>query len=434
MRFSRVVPVRLVPALSLLFGSALFGVGVTPAQAQTSFERVSPASAGFSPEGLDRVTARLQAHVDAGDVAGVVAAVLSEGKLVYAEAVGVRDLGAGDPLPFDALFRMYSMTRPVTSLAILMLAEEGRLQLEDPVWKFLPEFRDQAVLEDAADPTRVRARQGEVTLAHLLTHTSGIGSRSSRLYEDHAVHRWDRTLAAVVEGVARLPLYEDPGTAYRYGMHAEVLGRVIEVVSGVDLDAFLRARIFEPLGMHSTHFRVLEEDRGRLATLYRRGPAGALAPFELETHPVTEPRTLVSGGVGLVSTAEDFLRFSQFFLDEGRVGGVPLVRPETIELARANAIPPQLLPLPGAGYWAGSGWSLGGFAVVLDPAAYPHPISRDVFWWDGSAGTRFWIDPHLDLVAIVLAQISPAGGNGFREGFIQAVYAALDAGPAPRDP
>lgn len=407
----------------------------TLADAQTgiSFERADPASAGMAAEGLARVTEALQAHVDAGDIAGVVAAVVRDGKLVYGEALGHRDIESGSPMPFDALFRTYSMTRPITALAILILHDEGRLDVNDPVQQYLPQFADQRVLTSpqSADPTDTRTRDGDVTIAQLLTHTSGIGSRSAGMYTARNVHGWDQTLAQVVDNVARLPLFEDPGTRFRYGMHSEVLGRVIEVASGMPLAEFFETRIFEPLGMTETMFYVDPGRASRLATLYRRDAGGVLRPYELETIPVTEPRALTSSGVGLVSSTMDFLRFSQLFLNDGQVNGRRILSPEAVRMAMVNGVPDALLPLQPNGYWAGSGWSLGGFAVVMDPSAYDDTVNVGEFWWDGSAGTRFWIDPGENIITIVQAQISPAGGNGFRERFKTLVYESVEERRVP---
>lgn len=394
----------------------------------------SPAAAGFSPEGLARATVGLQARVDAGDIAGVVAAVVKDGRLVYLEALGARDLEQGDPMPPDALFRVYSMTRPVTALAILMLRDDGLLELDDPVQLHLPQFAGQRVLSSpgSTDAADARPRVGDVTLAQLLTHTSGIGSRSSPFYRAHDVHGWDRSLEAVVDAVAALPLFGDPGTRYRYGMSAEILGRVIEAVSGQPLETFLRERIFGPLGMTDTGFHVDGVRRPRLATLYRPDQDGRLAPFSLETIPVTEHRTLVSAGVGLVASTLDFLRFSQFFLDGGVVDGRRLLSAEGVRMALENGVPGALLPLGERGYNAGSGWTLGGMAVVLDPSPYGHGVTPGEVWWDGSAGTRFWIDPTQNMITIVMAQVSPAGGGGFREAFKTAVQEAMGGGGAGR--
>lgn len=403
------------------------------AQTPVGFETAEPAAVGLSAERLALATEALQAHVDAGDIAGVVAAVVRNGRLVYHEALGYRDIEAGSPMPFDALFRVYSMTRPITALGIVMLHDEGLLDVGDPVQRYLPQFADQPVLVDpqSADPSDTRPRVGDVTLAHLLTHTSGIGSRSSALYRSRDVHTWDQTLAQVVDNVAALPLFEDPGTRFRYGMHSEVLGRVIEEVSGMSLTDFYEQRIFGPLGMTETMFRVEAARRERLATVYRRDGDGELQPHEMETIPVTEPRALTSSGVGLVSSTMDFLRFSLLLLDDGKVDGRQVISPEAVWMMTSNGVPDALLPLQTGGYWAGSGWSLGGFAVVLDPSAYDHTVSPGEFWWDGSAGTRFWIDPHENMITIVMAQVSPAGGNGFRERFKTLVYDAIEESRLP---
>jgi CubicO group peptidase (beta-lactamase class C family) len=449
------LPARALGLLLACAAAALSGpvVGAHPVQAQLpAFERASPESVGMSSQGLERATRILQEHVDAGDVAGVVAAVLRRGKLVHAEALGFRELEAQDPMPLDALFRVYSMTRPVTSLAVLLLAQEGTLSLEDPVQRWLPAFAGQPVLQGGgSDPSETRPREGDMTLAHLLTHTSGIGSRSSAPYRAAQVHGWELTLEEVVDRVAGVPLFEDPGTRYRYGMHAEILGRVVEVASGEPFEDFLQARVLDPLGMRDARFHVGPGEAHRLAGLYRREGDGPLRPHGMETIPVTGERTLVSAGVGLVASTEDFLRFGQFFLDAGKdrgaggvaagagsvdagAGGDPLegstrpgiyLDPTHLALATTNGVPEALLPLGAGGYWAGSGWSLGGFAVALDPSAYAHPVNPGTFWWDGSAGTRFWIDPGEELVVVVMAQLSPAGGNGFRERFMTGVMEAI---------
>ncbi len=417
-------------------GFALLAIAPCVAWAQDTspapLPRATPEAMGMSSAALDRATALLQAHVDSGHIAGVVAAVMRDGQVVYQVALGVRDVTTGDPMPPDALFRMYSMTRPVTSTAILMLHDEGRLDVNDPLVKWLPEFAGQQVLlnaaarpSDSAPVPPTRARNGDITLAQLLTHTSGIGSRDAALYRAHGVHRWDKSLTDVVHDVAALPLFEDPGTRYRYGMHAEVLGRVIEVVTGQPVETFLRERLFAPLGMRDATFRVDADRAPRLATVHRKDADGNLRPHVMEPIDVTDDRQLVSAGVGLVASTEDFLRFGQLFLDEGRAGERRLLSPGAVRMARENAVPDALLPLPGGGYWGGSGWSLGGFAVALDPSRYNHPVRRGEFWWDGSAGTRFWIDPVERLVIVVNAQVSPAGGGGFRERFRAAVEEAL---------
>ena len=400
-----------------------------PALAQ-DLQRASPESVGLSSAGLGRATAALQAHIDAGDVAGVVAAVARDGKLVYFEALGQRDLQTRDPMPQDALFRLYSMTRSITSTAAMILWEEGKFQLDDPIATYLPQFADQRVFVDAGAPdmSQTRARRGDITVRHLLTHTSGIGSRSSPIYRTERVRLRSITLPQMVDNAARVPLFEDPGTRFRYGISTTMLGRLIEIWSGMPLEQFLDERVFEPLGLRDTVFWADRDRADRLATVYRRDNAsGALNPHAIEEIPFTEQPTLIEGGVGLLSSTMDFLRFSQMFLNKGELGGTRVLRPETVEMMTSNHIPDSVLPLGTRGYMAGSGWGLG-FNVVLDSSAYTFPVGEGEYWWDGSAGTRFSIDPEHGIITVIMAQVSPSRGGGFREEFKKLVYDAITGG------
>ncbi|WP_339859857.1 serine hydrolase domain-containing protein [Pseudohongiella acticola] len=414
--------------LSVLIAITGLSAMTTPVAQAQSLEIAEPGTVGLDADSLALATQDLQARVDAGDIAGVVAAIVRDGQLVYAESLGMQDIEAGTEMVFDSLFRTYSMTRPITALGILMLHDEGLLNVNDTLQTYLPQFAGQPVLVDAesSDASATRPRQGDITLAQLLTHTSGLGSRNSALYRDNNVHSYDQTLAQVVDNVAALPLFEDPGTAYRYGLHAEVLGRVIEVVTGQDIQNFFEQRIFAPLGMDDTVFYVDPSRADRLATVYRRDDNGQLQAHEMEAIPVTGPRALNSAGVGLVSSTMDFLRFSQLFLDNGLVNGEQVVSPAVVRMMAENAVPQQLLPIGSGGYWRGSGWSLGGMAVVLDADTYNHTVNEGEYWWDGSAGTRFWIDPEENMVTVIMAQISPANGNGFRESFKTLVHDAIE--------
>ena len=400
-----------------------------PALAQ-DLQRVSPESVGLSSAGLERATAALQAHIDAGDVAGVVAAVARDGKLVYFEALGQRDLQTRDPMPQDALFRLYSMTRSITSTAAMILWEEGKFQLDDPIATYLPQFADQRVFVDAGAPdmSQTRARRGDITVRHLLTHTSGIGSRSSPIYRAERVRLRSITLPQMVDNAARVPLFEDPGTRFRYGISTTMLGRLIEIWSGMPLEQFLNERVFEPLGLRDTVFWADRDRADRLATVYRRDNAsGALNPHAIEEIPFTEQPTLIEGGVGLLSSTMDFLRFSQMFLNKGEFGGTRVLRPEPVEMMTRNHIPDSVLPLGTRGYMAGSGWGLG-FNVVLDSSAYTFPVGEGEYWWEGSAGTRFSIDPEHGIITVIMAQVSPSRGGGFREEFKKLVYDAITGG------
>lgn len=389
--------------------------------------KASPESVGLSSVALAQVTQNLQAHVDAGHIAGVVAAVLKDGKLVYLESLGQRDLASASPMSDDALFRVYSMTRPVTSLAAMILWEEGYFQLDDPISKYLPEFENQRVFSDPSNPdmTQTRARVGDIKVADLMRHTSGLGSRSSSIYVEQGVRLRSLTLEQVVSNAARVPLFSDPGTQFGYGLSATILGRLIEVWSGQTLDTFFAQRVFAPLQMQDTVFYVDPERQKRLATVYRPAADGQLRPHEMEDIPFTQQVPLLEGGVGLVSSTLDFAKFSQLYLNKGELFGQRLLKPETVALMMDNSIADALLPIGNGGYMAASGWTIGGFAYALAPERYPFTASPGEVWWDGSAGTRFSIDPVEGIVTVIMAQVSPSSGQGFREEFKDGVYEAI---------
>lgn len=391
-------------------------------------EIASPESVGMSSAALNSATARLQKHIDDGDIAGVVAAVARDGKLVYQVALGKLDRERDADMQEDALFRIYSMSREITSVAALRLFEEGAFNFDDPVSKYLPEFSDQRVLlnSESTDLEATRPRVGEMTIAHLLTHTSGLGSRSSALYRENNVRDRAQSLDAMVSKAARVPLFQDPGTEFRYGIHATIIGKLIEVWSGQPFEEYLQQNLLAPLGMTSTLFWAEGNDADRLAQLYRP-EAGDLSPYAIETVPWTQRPVLVEGGVGLLSSVPDYVRFSQMVLDRGKIPGTEerILSEATAALMYENAVPEAAMPIGDSRYWLGSGWSLGGFNVVLDPSTYAYPVSKSTIWWDGSAGTRFFIDPIEGTVIVIMAQVSPSNGGGFRENFSHLVDAAI---------
>ena len=387
---------------------------------------VAAESAGMSSSALEAATNRLQQHIDDGDIAGVVAAVSRDGEIVYFEALGYLDLENAIPMPANALFRTYSMTRQITSAAVLMLYEQGKFQFNDPIKQYLPEFEDQKVLLDpnSVDLKQARDRIGDITVAHLLTHTSGLGSRSSRLYRENNVRDKNITLDEMVSNTARVPLFHDPGTQFRYGIHATILGKLVEVWSGQSFDVFLQEHLFSPLEMDSTMFWASDADLGRLTEVYRPID-GRLRPYQIETVPYTERPRLIEGGVGLLSSVMDFMRFSQMILEGGVSNGNRILQEKTVALMYENAIPDHVMPIGMTGYWQGSGWTLGGFNLVLDNTSYSFPVSNGTIWWDGSAGTRYFIDPNQGIVIVIMAQVSPSSGGGFRENFSEMVDAAI---------
>ena len=391
-----------------------------------SMSTATPESVGVTSSGLQTATARLQQHIDDGDIAGVVAAVARDGKLIYFEALGQMDLEQGKPMPGDALFRIYSMSRQITSAAVLQLHDQGKFNFDDPIKQYLPQFADQRVLADSnsTDVMQTQARIGDITVAQLLTHTSGLGSRSSRLYVENNVRDRNITLDEMVANAASVPLFHEPGSAFLYGIHATILGKLVEVWSGQPFDEYLQQHLFAPLAMNSTMFWATGADAERLAVVYRP-TNGQLLPHEMETVPFTERPKLIEGGVGMLSSVMDFMHFSQMVLDRGEFNGTRVLSAATAELMYRNAVPAPAMPIGQNGYWLGSGWTLGGFNLVMNPEAYNFPVSEGTIWWDGSAGTRFFIDPAQNMVMVIMAQVSPASGGGFREEFKTMVDAAI---------
>ena len=413
-------------ALGLIFG---LGLGLLASSAPAfgqDLPAANPESVGLSSERLAHVTDALQAHIDAGHIAGVVAAVVRNGRLVYMKALGQANIEAARPMPEDAIFRLYSMTRSITSLAAMILWEEGAFRLVDPVSRYLPQFADQRVFADAGSPSmdRTQSRSGNITVEHLLLHTSGLGSRSSGIYRAEGVRLRSISIEQMVDNAARTPLFEDPGTNWRYGISTTILGRLVEVWSGMPLEDFFQERVFGPLGMTDTGFWVEPQGAHRLATVYRPSPEGELRPYQIEEVPFTERPVLIEGGVGLVASTMDFLRFSQMFLNGGELDGNRVLQPETVAMMTVNRIPGALLPIGFGRPTLGQGWGLG-FSIIMDASQYAYPVNDGDFWWDGSAGTRFWIDPTENMVTIIMAQVSPSRGEGFREEFKTGVYEAI---------
>jgi len=386
----------------------------------------APEEVGLSSARLDAATARLQQHIDDGDIAGVVAAVARDSKIVYFESLGLLDIEDYKPMVDNALFRQYSMSRQITSTAIMMLAEEKLLSVDDPVKQYLPQFEPQQVFLDARNPdmSQTRERVGDITIAHLLTHTGGLGSRSMPVYRENNVRDRNIALPVMTDNAARVPLFSDPGTEFRYGISATILGRIVEIVTGMPFEQYLQRNLFGPLGMSDTVFWADPSRVDRLVTVYRPTD-GRLVPYQIETVPFTEQPRLIEGGVGLLSTVMDYLRFSQMLLNQGELNGIQVLNGNTVEQIFANAVPDSILPLNTRGYWVGSGWSLGGFNVVIDNTTYSYPVSNGTIWWDGSAGTRYFIDKEQNMIVVIMAQLSPASGNGFRENFKRLVEDAV---------
>ena len=398
----------------------------SPARGPAGMDLGAPEDVGLASDVLDRIGPAMQELIDEGRTAGVMTLVARRGTVVHWDAQGWRVLGE-DPLERDDIFRIYSMTKPVTSVAVMMLVEEGRLSLDTPLADVIPAFRGQQVWDEG----RLRPPASPVLIRHLLSHTAGLGygdigrTPVDSLYREARLGVWGTAgdLEQTVNAIARLPLIFDPGARWSYGMGVDVLGRVVEVVSGQSLDDFFRTRIFEPLGMEDTGFHVPAEKLDRFAAVYGPGQGGLREIESPADGQHTRPATWLSGGGGLTSTASDYLRFAQMLLQEGELDGVRLLRPETVRLMSRNHLPDALVPIPIGG--AEQGFGLG-FAVSMGE----HEGS---YRWLGIAGTYFWIDPAEELVVFAWNQLRPAATPLDRimsEIVYEAIEAYEAAGPA----
>lgn len=405
------------PSLHRLLAPAVVVAWATvmaAAQPSDPLPRVMPSAVRLSPEPLAAATALLQQHVDAGRSAGVVAMLARDGKLAWVATVGVQDLATRAPMTERTLFRIYSMTKPVTAVAVMMLLEQGKFALDEPVSKYLPEFAGVTV----RTPDGPRAPARTPTIRDLLLHTSGLEHRTSAVYRDAQVRSRTIGLPQFVKNIVQVPLMEDPGTRFRYSESTTVLGRLVEIWSGQPFDTFLRTRIFTPLRMPDTGFYAAPAQRPRLATVY--GPGMKLV--EIEALPFTEPPALLEGAVGLLSTGPDFLRFAQMLLNRGELDGVRLLKAETVEAMVGNALPDAVLAARGNGVM---GWGLGNVNVVMKPESLRYPANRGEYGWDGTAGTIFWSDPVSKTVLLLLTQNSPPDPDNLRARFKTTIAPAI---------
>lgn len=404
------VMIRLASTTAVLVALSVVTAG------QPVLPRVAPAAAGLTPVVLDEATALLTQLVADHAIAGAVAAVARRGQVGYLQTVGVQDLTTRAPMTERSLFRIYSMTKAVTAVAVMMLYEGGTFRLDDPVQKYLPEFAGVKVVASPGAVPRPPARP--ITVEDLLLHTSGLSHRTSDLYRTLGVRSRADTLPAFVAKIAQAPLMEDPHTRFRYSEATTVLGRLVEVWSGRPLDAFLETRIFTPLGMTDTVFVVGPDRRDRLATVYGPAPGGGLVPVEMEAVPFTVP-ALQEGAVGLVSSVPDFVRFSQMLLNRGSLGGTRLLKADTVARMTANGLPPEVLKARGGVM----GWGLGNVDVRMEASGSGANVGE--FGWDGTGGTIFWVDPVSETVVVLMTQSVPANPGGIRQNFKAVVQRAV---------
>ena len=384
-----------------------------------------PENVGLSAPGLARIGRVLQGEIDRGRVPGAVTLVARRGQLAYFESFGKRDPANGAPMQRDTIFRIYSMTKPIVSVATMMLLEEGRFLLSDPVSKFLPELGAVKVaVARGAEIDRVAAER-PITIQDLLRHTSGLtyefrgNGPVHKMYMAARIYSRDQTNADQVAALAKLPLQHQPGTTWEYSRSTDVLGRLIEVLSGVSLGEFLKERILNPLGMIDTAFHVPAASLGRLAEGFAKDPDTGSG---VQLVNVKDAPRFESGGGGLVSTTADYARFLQMMLNFGRLDGIRYLSRKTIELMTAD----HLGPITGAPDLLLPGYGFGlGFAVRLQPGISHVPGSVGQYFWGGLAGTTFWVDPAEELFAIMMIQ-APGQRDYFRTLFRDLVYAAFD--------
>ncbi len=395
----------------------------------------SPESVGLSAQRLERIGVVIQKNIEEGRLAGAVTLVARHGKVAWFKAQGMADKENGRPMPPDAIFRICSMTKPITSTAVMTLYEEGRFLLNDPVSKYLPEFRNMKVLaKTPSGETYTMPANREITIKHLLTHTSGLtyhwnadlGARYRDANVAHGLLQYDGRIGDSIRALAGLPLLFNPGERFEYSLSLDVLGYLVEVLSGMPFDEFLRKRIFEPIGMKDTFFFLPDEKVARLATAYtwydgkglNRFPDKPIVEGTLEysaDYPFRGPKKLFAGGAGLCSSAADYARFCQMLLNGGQLDGQRLLSRKTVELMTHD----QLGKI-NSDFGFGLGFGISGVKAPLEEIGSPGN-----YGWGGFFYTEFVIDPKEDMVAIFMAQLHPTGGLNLNQVFKALAYQSI---------
>ena len=388
--------------------------------AHKALPHAQPADVGLCPERTQRLMDVLRREVASGRLPGAVAMIARHGKIALLESVGQQDPASGTTMKNDSIFRIYSMTKPVVSVAVMMLMERGQLLLSDPVGQHLPEFANQRV----HTPQGLKAPQQAATVQDLLRHTAGLtyeflgDSEVHRQYGEVKIASRDRTNAEYCETLAALPLQFEPGSVWAYSRATDVLGRLVEVISGQTLGQFLQQEIFGPLGMVDTGFVVPPDQHHRIAEPFAQDPDGGVLMKILDAKQAPK---LESGGGGLMSTAMDYARFLQCLRNKGEQGGVRLLGPHTVDFMTADHLDGR--PIDGTLLPPGHGFGLG-FAVRTTQGVSAVPGSAGLYYWGGIAGTTFFVDPALDMYALMMIQ-APNQREYYRPLFRDLVYAAL---------
>ncbi len=374
----------------------------------------TPEKVGLSSKRLTRIDKVIQQFVDEGKLAGAVTLVARRGKVAHLGTYGMADIESQKPMQANSIFRIASMSKPIVSVAAMTLYEEGHFQLDDPVSKFIPEFKGLKVHGvDTGDNEQSGQSAREMTIQDLLRHTAGLaygggGTYVDSIYREVKVFDDRETLQEMVQKLGRIPLLYQPGERWHYSVATDVLGYLIQVISAKPLDEFLKERIFDTLGMEDTGFYVPEEKLERFAPLYGMSEQGVLHIREIpDTSKYSRKPSFLSGGGGLVSTVPDYMRFAQMLLNKGELGGSRILSPKTVELMTMNHVPANAMPLkigaPAYEFLVKGGFGLG-FRVLLDVADSSRPGSIGTYGWAGAYDTSFWIDPEEEMIGIIMSQ------------------------------
>ncbi len=396
----------------------------------------NPSSLGFNPTRLNRIGTLMQRYVDQGKLPGFATLVARKGEIAYTNTCGYQDIAQQTPVALDTIFRIYSMTKPITSVALLMLYEQSLFDLHDPVSAYLPEFSEMRVDAGAGSDGITTDPFRPISIRHLLTHTAGLSYGGfgmpnphwvDKLYDEADIFNREQTLAQMIKKIAALPLRFQPGETWHYSVATDVVGRLVEVLSGQSLADFIEERICQPLGMVDTAFEIDREKIGRFATLYTITPENPLAIMDQpETSQYLGPINAHSGGGGMVSTLGDYYRFCQCLLNKGELDGVRILGRKTVERMQMGHLSGGALPIRFEFSPPSYGLNFGlGVAVNTDIAQSGEMGSNGDYGWGGYAETYFWIDPQEELIAINMTQCIPSGFYPVRPQFRSAVYQAL---------
>jgi CubicO group peptidase (beta-lactamase class C family) len=411
--------------------------GQPPEPAMDQISRAT--SLGFAPERLARIDRHLQRYVDAGRLPHAQFVLARQGQVVHQAVIGQQDPERGVPLADDTVYRIYSMTKPITCVALMTLVEEGLIALDDPVSKHIPAWKDLAVFSAGDGPYLTKPCARPMQVVDLMRHTSGLTyGFQNRTNIDAAYRRLKveamhggTDLEGFIAQLAKLPLEFSPGEAWNYSVSTDVVGYLVEKVSGLPLDRFFAERIFAPLKMVDTGFSVREDQKSRFAACYEAAPGGKM---KLQDDPAKSPYLgapgMFSGGGGLVSTAADYLRFANMLVNGGELEGARILAPKTVQLMASNHLPGDKdltelsVSLFSESTNAGVGFGLG-FAVVFDPPKTLIPCSKGEFYWGGAASTAFWVDPAEEVTAVFMTQLLPSSTYPIRRELRTLVYGAL---------